>query len=284
MRNLENGLPLNYAVRAVNGVENSLRAAACSEVHRQPFHPKMKRVEAQKLIEAAQMRHTETGSFVLKVACPIDAIPSDDANLSGQQSLFKPSPPFVRRAILGMNEAVRSLVYGLETDSLEKLVEDSKKDGSSPLSANLCDGLAAFQDDDSRVNLDISITWSARLETPPEKFREKIKIQWDYFPRIKEVGSALRPTQTVKEQPFVGLIDELKGDLTENDLREGEVIISLLVEGESIKAKANLNAEQHKIAYKAYGEGKTYVKITGLLNPGNQPRKLTNITAFSLVG
>lgn len=46
MRHAEDGLPLSYAARAVKGVENAFRAAACSEVQRQAFHPKMNRAEA----------------------------------------------------------------------------------------------------------------------------------------------------------------------------------------------------------------------------------------------
>ena len=53
MRHMEDGLPLRYAARAMEGAEKSLRAAACSEVQRQPFHPKMKRTEAQMLGDAA---------------------------------------------------------------------------------------------------------------------------------------------------------------------------------------------------------------------------------------
>ena len=270
---------MNYAVQAFKGVENALRAAACSEVQRQPFHPKMNRGEAQKLIESAQMRHTESGSFVLKVACPIDAFPSE------QVDLFKPQPPFVRRAVLGMSEAIIDLVGALESDTLDSLVEKAKKDGASPLSSNLCEGLMAFQDDNSRANLDFSVAWSARLEPPPPKFKEKVPIQWDYFPRIEQVRLALRPAQVPKKQEFIGIVDELKGDLGPNEQREGEVILNLLVEGEpeAIKAKANLNVEQHKQAYLAYGQGKKYVRVTGLLNPGNQPRKLTEIESFSLV-
>ena len=279
MRHLENGLPLNYAVQAVKGVENVLRAAACSEVQRQAFHPKMKQTEAQKLVKAAQMRHTETGSFVLKVACPIDAFPSE------QVDLFKPQPPFVRRAVLGMSEAIIDLVGALESDTLDSLVEKAKKDGASPLSSNLCEGLVAFQDDDARANLDISVAWSARLESPPPIFCEKMRIQWDYFPRIEQVRAALRPAQVAKEQSFIGIVDELKGDLGPDEQREGEVILNLLVEGEAetVKAKADLSVDQHRLAHKAYGQGKTYVRITGLLNPGNQPRKLTEIKEFSLV-
>jgi hypothetical protein len=282
MRNLENGLPFHYAVQAVNGVENALRAAACSEVQKQPFHPKMKRSEAQKLVESAQMRHTETGSFVLKVACPLDAIQVEKS----QQDVLNfeaTSIPFVRRAIVGMNLAIIELVDALESDKLAELVEKTKKEGASPLSANLCESLMSFQDDTSKANLDFSVAWSARIELPAPRLREKVKIQWDYFSRIEQVATSLRPIQPPKEQPFIGLVDELKGDLGVGETREGEVVLSLLVDGESIKAKANLTAEQHKIAYQAYGKGKTYIKIAGLLNPGNQPRKLTDIKEFSLV-
>jgi hypothetical protein len=188
------GLPLNYAVQAFKGVENAIRAAACSEVQRQPFHPKMKRSEAQRLVEAAQMRHTESGSFILKVACPINAIPmaqSAQDEFGFDPSIPKPTP-FVRRAIIGMSDAIIELVGALEVDKLDTLVEKAKKEGASSLSANLCDALMAFQDDASKASLDFSVAWSARLEPPAPRFREKVKIQWDYFSRIEQVATALR--------------------------------------------------------------------------------------------
>ena len=276
MRNLEDGLPLSYAVRAIEGAEKSLRAAACSEVHRQAFHPKMKRTEAQKLVEAAQMRHTESGSFVLKIACPIDAIAGDDGPMF-------PRPPFVRRAMLGMSEAVRSLIGALEADTLDKLVEEASKDGVSPLSANLCEGLLAYQDEGLRANLDFSITWSSRLEAPPVLHRQKARIQWDYFPRIEQVRTALRPEQAPKEQAFIGIVDELKGDLGPGEQREGEVILALYVDDEVVKAKVDLGVDDHRVAHKAYGQGKTLVRIAGLLHPGNQPRRLTDVKGFAIL-
>lgn len=276
MRHMEDGLPLRYAARAMEGAEKSLRAAACSEVQRQPFHPKMKRTEAQMLADAAQMRHTESGSFVLKIACPVDAIPDD--------SPIRQQPPFVRRAILGMSEAVRSLIGALEADTLDKLVEEAKREGQSPLSANLCEGLMGFQDEDLRANLDFSISWSARIEAPPIQHRSKARIQWDYFSRIEQVRKALRPEQAPKEQSFIGTVDELRGDFGPDDPMEGEVVLDLLVDGESVKAKASLGSDHHKLAHRAYAAPKPYVKITGVLNPGNQPRKLTQVKDFVIVG
>lgn len=277
MRHAEDGLPLSYAARAVKGVENAFRAAACSEVHRQAFHPKMNRAEAQKMVQAAQMRHTEQGSFVLKVACPIDAIPSEDVDEEASKL------PFVRRAMLGMSDAIHRLINALEADTLDKLVEEAKQDGASPLSANLCEGLLAFQYEDLKANLDLSVAWSARLEQPTIGHLKKARIQWDYFPRIEQVRTALRPVQAAKEQEFVGTVTNLGGDFEPGEQMQGEVILNLLVDGESLEAKVNLSAEHHKLAYQAYAPPKPYVQVTGKLHPGNEPRKLTNISNFVIL-
>lgn len=275
-RQVQDGLPLSYAVRAIAGAEKMLRAAACSEVQRQAFHPKMKRTEAQKLVESAQMRHTESGSFVLKIACPIDAISADD------RPVF-PSAPFVRRALLGMSEGVRALIRALEADTLDKLVEEAKKEGASPLSANLCEGLLAYEDEDLRANIDFSVAWSSRLETPAALHREKVRVQWDYFPRIEQVRTALRTDQAPRAQTFIGIVDELKGDLGVGEQREGEVILALFVDEEIVKAKVILGVDHHRLAHQAYGQGKTYVRIAGLLHPGNQPRRLTDVRQFEIL-
>lgn len=276
MRHLEDGLPLSYAVRAFEGAEKALRAAACSEVQRQPFHPKLNRAEAQRLVEAAQMRHTERGSFVLKIACPVDAVPADEPELLDR-------PPFARRALLGMSGAVHGLVAALESDTLEQLIVHSTSAGGSALSANLCDALLAYRDDELRANLDFSIAWSARLDTPALEHQRRIRIQWDYFARIEQVRAALRPAAAPSERTFVGMVDELKGDLDSSEQREGEVILALLVDKEVVRAKAFLDVHHHRVAHQAYGQGKTYVKVTGLLHPGNMPRRLTQVRDFVIV-
>lgn len=274
-RRVEDGLPLGYAVRAMEGAEKALRAAACSEVQRQAFHPKMKRTEAQKMVEAAQLRHTESGSFVLKVACPIDAVLDEVSSQS--------RPPFVRRALIGMSDAVRRLVNALEMDTLDALVDEAKKDGQSPISSNLCEALVGFQDDELRSSMDFSVGWSSRLPGPPVEHCARVRIQWDYFPRIDQVRKALRPEPVPREQTFVGTVDELKGGFGPTEPMEGEVVLTLLVDGESVKAKANLSPEHHRLAHLAYASPKPAIQISGQLHPGNQPRRLSQIREFRIV-
>ena len=182
-----------------------------------------------------------------------------------------------------MSEAVHDLVRALEADTLADLVGTAQKEGASPLSANLCEGLLAFQDRDLKANLDFSVAWSPRLEPPPTLLREKVRIQWDYFPRIEQVRTALRPEQAPKAHSFVGTVDELKGDFGPDEPMEGEVFLDLLVDGESVKAKAYLVPEYHRLAHQAYASPKPYVKIVGLLHPGHQPRKLTSVTEFVIL-
>jgi len=275
LRQYEDSLPLNFASRAIKGVENALRASACSTILPQAFHPRMNRVEAQKLVDTAQLRHTESGSFVLKVACPLDAISGDEDP--------EPGPiPFVRRTIDGMFTAVDSLVTALETDTVEQLVDQAQSPEASPLSANLCDALMAFADDKFRTNLDFSVSWSPRLPVVSPR-RRSLGLRWDYFPRIEQIRTALRPAQRPEEDTFIAMVDELRGDLGRDEQREGEVILQLFLEGEPVRARAQLNVQQHALAHRAYGQGKTYLRVTALLHPGNQPRRLTNITAFDIV-
>jgi hypothetical protein len=56
-----------------------------------------------------------------------------------------------------------------------------------------------------------------------------------------------------------------------------------MANGESVKAKANLGVEHHRLAHEAYGKGRTYIKVTGLLQPGNQPRRLTGVKEFAIL-
>jgi hypothetical protein len=273
-RDSADGLPLSYAISAIEGTEKILRAAACSEVQRQPFHPKLNRVQAQQVVEAAQMRHTESGSFVLKVACPIDAVPDDGPLLA--------RPPFVRRALTGLKDAVFGLVGALEADQLDDFVAAAKPDGASPLSSNLCDGLVAFMNDDLRVNLDFSIDWSARIEAPTAE-RAKVRIQWDYFQRIERVRNALRSQSPAQAQTFIGTVTELRGSFGPEDPMQGEVILVLYVDEEIVKVKAHLSSEHHQVAHAAYKSPKPYVRISGRLHPGNQPRKLSDVTDFQIL-
>jgi hypothetical protein len=58
----------------------------------------------------------------------------------------------------------------------------------------------------------------------------------------------------------------------------------LLREGEIIKARVVLDQEQYAKAVAAHLDDRALVRIAGRLRPGRQPRTLTEVTSFMLIG
>src|SRR5439155_9539989 len=86
------GLPLLFANSMVTGAAHMLRAAACTVMKPQPHHPRLNRFEAQQIVEVARFRHTQPGSFVLKVSCPVHGLEVRAPALPEQTDA-----PFVRK-------------------------------------------------------------------------------------------------------------------------------------------------------------------------------------------
>jgi len=208
----ERSLPLAFAGSMVTGAQQLLMASACTVLKPQAHHPRLRRTEAQQFLEAARFRHTQPGSFVLNVSCPVQALDV--------------------QAPLLPNEA----------------------DASIPKPAN-----------EGRVSL--------------------VRIQHDYFPRIEEVRRALRSKQQHVEDVFPATVERLDGEMGPDGKRAGEVILRLLTaDGDDlVRARANLTAEQYRQADEAHMLDGAFVKVTGKLHPGRQPRQLSDITSFELL-
>lgn len=54
-------------------------------------------------------------------------------------------------------------------------------------------------------------------------------------------------------------------------------------DGEVVRAKAILDEEQYASADRAHMNAGYYVRVSGCLSPGRQPRTITNLTAFELI-
>ena len=86
------------------------------------------------------------------------------------------------------------------------------------------------------------------------------------------------------EDTFIGTVERLDGEMGEDGQRSGEVILSLLLpEGEQVRARTNLNAQDYTKADQAHMTEGTYVKVAGKLHPGRQPRQLTELRTFDLI-
>jgi hypothetical protein len=106
----------------------------------------------------------------------------------------------------------------------------------------------------------------------------------DYFGRIEEVRRKLRASEGHAKDTYIGTVERLNGEMGEDGKRAGEVILALLLqEGESVRARVALTAEQYADADRAHMAEGAYVQVSGKLQPGRQPRQLSEITRFELI-
>lgn len=197
----ERSLPLAFAGSIVAGAQQLLLASACTVLKPQAHHPRLSRTEAQQFLEAAKFRHTQPGSFVLNVSCAVQGLDVQAPLLPDEADA-----PFVRRATVTLQTALRELVTAIEADSLDVLVESTKKSASPVVSSNLCEALTRFEDSSLKNSVEIGITWAASIPRPANEGRvSTVRVQYDYFPRIEEVRRELRSKEQQFEDVFPGV-------------------------------------------------------------------------------
>lgn len=279
-RNEDSFIPLSYAVSAINGAKELFVSAACSVLKPQAHHPRMNRSEALELIEKSRFRHTEKGSFILKVSSPLKAV-DIQANLFSDDTM-----PFVRQTTLTINKGLNDLVMAIQADTLTSLVDEIKQGKNPYISSNLCKAITNFQEQHADFDLWVDFKFAGSLALPANlTIAKEIKIQKDYFSRIDDVRRELRNTeqQKKKEDVFMATVEHLAGEIGDDGLRSGEIILNLYQEDEIIKAKTILDSGQYKEADIAHMTSGAFIKIKGKLHPGNQPRNLTDVTLFELI-
>lgn len=238
----ERSLPLAFAGAMVTGAQQLLLASACTVLKPQAHHPRLSRTEAQQFLETAKFRHTQPGSFVLNVSCPVQGLDVQAPLLPDEADA-----PFVRRTTTTLRKALGELVTAIETDSLDAFVEDTKNGANPVVSSNLCEALTRFEDSSLKNSVEIGITWAAAIPKPANEGRVSIiRIQHDYFPRIEEVRRELRSKEQHLEDVFPATVERLDGEMGPDGKRAGEVILRLLTADgdELVRARAFARAAE----------------------------------------
>ncbi|CAN7685711.1 hypothetical protein [Caballeronia sp. LjRoot31] len=278
---VDDGLPLSFAASLLLGAEQILLASACTVLRPQTHHPRLHRAEATQLAGHARFGHTERGSFVVRVSCPVDAMETPS-----MPDLAHANDSFVRMTMLTARNGVRQLVRAIEEDGLSRFVDSQKAAASPVVSSNLCEALTRLHNDDVRNNIDMSFRWATTVALPQDATPgENIRIRSDYFGRIDDVRRELRAVERDRDDVFIGTVEHLNGEFDIEGNRAGEVVVALLLrEGEIIKARVVLDQEQYARAVTAHLDDRTLVRIAGRLRPGRQPRTMTDVTSFILIG
>lgn len=270
-------LPLSFASILVQSTEKLLKAAACTVLRPRIHHPRLALNEANQLVNQARFRQTEQGSYLLKIACPLYAMET--------QGSFGFDAPFVRQVTLTLNQALSTLTAAIESDTVTRLVDDLKTDDAPLLSSNLCEAVYSMHDDLVNNSLDFAFDWSALRATPSWVNQRAIRIQRDYFSRIEEIRRELRSLELAHAETFIGTVEKLEGEMGADGRRSGSVVLALLLpeEGETVRARTVLSPEDYQKADAAHMTNGAYIRVTGRLMPGRQPRHLTGIHVFDML-
>lgn len=146
----DSSLPLSFAATLIQNTEKLLKAAACAVLRPRIHHPGLSLLEANQLVEKARFQHTENGSFILKVACPVNSM-----EIQGNLDIDEFDSPFVRQVTLALQSSLFKLISAIEADTLDGLVSDLKSQSAPLISSNLCEALSAMHDEVVENSLDV---------------------------------------------------------------------------------------------------------------------------------
>lgn len=264
-------VPLLEGLNLLEGIRKGLAAIACSIVSPQAFHPRLHRTEAELFLKGCKLGQTARGSFVAQVLCPIEPLPFEDAQLQ----LFNGSESFGRMVTSQYIGVLRDLVFAIDGNQLEKLVEPG-----SCLSANFCESLVEMQASGASSTLTVDVVWNKNIPLP-KGVPGSVKIKKRHFDGIQRVGVSLRKPQIeLSKQIFGGYVDQLKGEPNSEGRMSGETILAVLSSDEgSFRARVSLTPDDYMKACDAHKNSQLIV-IRGVLKRGTRLNEIADYDMF----
>jgi hypothetical protein len=267
-------LPLDHGISLLTGARKALLAAACTEKKPQTYYPRMSLAEAEQFIQQCRLGQTERGSFIVTVACPLDAVP--DAETLIDQT------PFTRRVTTLLMRSLHRLAWALDADELEPLLKPVE--GEPLLSANLCDGLLDMTPEGEASVLTVSANWARTLPPPAAvPIPGKVKLRQETFGRIEVLAAKLRPAHAPQRQTFFGFVDTLNGRANADGQMEGQVILRLVdPASDTVRARTELNVQDYHTAWLAHGPNLPF-SVQGILHRSGKIYRLDEVADFKLL-
>ncbi len=267
-------LSLDYAASLVTGLRQSVLSAAHTAAMPRPSHPRLNRADALALIKSARFNQSERSSYTVSVTLPLRS-PEDDALLFNGE-------PFARQASKVLMLSLDRLYTDIEADAADRALEDVA--GQPVISANLCDSLLKMEPDDvAHSVLRLGVKWAATRPAPEMAgVRTVVQFRRDHFEKIADLYAKLLPAPDLKPKVYIGTVEGLFGEIGLTGRREGDVELSLFVDGTGVRTRAFLEADQHQLADGAYMSGAT-VRVVGILDRRPRVSRLTDATRFGVV-
>lgn len=277
-----NSLSFQEALESIEATKQMILSAGSSVVNPVLYHKRLARVEAVDLLKKTRFRHTAEGSFILKISCPVELEAAPSATLFGEEDYSK---PISRKAFEIINEGSFKLLTSVEQDSFDELYIEQLEANKPVISYNLCDSLVSLFDDERELPFELQFNWSRaylhKLVTP--QMPSIVRFPYSFKSKLSELKNYFRPESIETLDTFFGTVESLNGSEGEDNRRSGEVVLGLIIDGEIVNARVNLNADLYDVAYRAHGLGGGLIKVKARLLPGKRIRTLNEVESFDLV-
>ncbi len=263
-------LALLDAVALFDGVRKSILSAAHSVMRPIQFHPRLSRRDADQLLRACRFEQTERGSFVAAISCPLRAV-------DAPQEVLGHMTPFARAATRYLKDSLDWLADSIHADNPARVLDEQPN--RPVISANLCDALLRLRPETEGALVECSISWAPSMPVENGEIGARtVRFQPDDFEVIEDVYLRLTPQRDPERDLFVATVDELRGNLNDDNQREGDVVLSLYSRefDELVKARVELTPEWYQIADAAHMDGR-YLLVRGLLRRGRRVSRLTHV-------
>ena len=261
------------SIDLLHGAKQALLSAACTAIRPAAHHPRMALTEAEAFINSSRLNHTEHGSFVVSITCPLPPI---------QQTLFaEQGMPFARKATTILMQSADKLVRAIEGDQLDGVMCQKPNDGPV-ISANFCEALLTMQPEGNDA-LRIATSWAPTLPLAEGiAIPRLVRIRKDYLPTIQEIRDHLRPAREVQPITMVGNVKTLNGVPGDDGRQQGEVVLIILHDDEPLRLRVELDADHYAVAIQAH-EKNIPVHVEGTLKFGKRCHYIQDIQSFSKV-
>jgi hypothetical protein len=263
-------LPLEHAVRLINGTRKLLLSAAHSALVPLAYHPRLSRSEAEEFVNRCRLGQTDRGSFVVNVACPLDE----------QLTFSESEEPFGRRVTSLLLDALDTLARAADEGVKDDLIDPARRRG---VSANLCESLLMLRPSGDRASLSVSATWS-RTRLPSSRIKDRrVELRQEAFSVAEALAPRLRTISKPRSSRFFGFVGALVGQPTQTDPRpSGEVRFRLFDQDEELPARADLAADEYAVAGAAHLAG-DLVSFRGILHRLPRLNRIEQVAQFERI-
>lgn len=277
-----NSISFEEAFEAITATRQMILSAASSIVNPTIYHPKLNRTEPQELIKKTKFRHTQEGSFIIKVAIPFESIirPANVLPLFLDQS----EKPMGRQTVELISLASKEIIETIDSNTIPQLYKQQLESNRPFISYNFCDSLLKIFDEERELPFELIFNWSraSLLSITKPTVPGRITFPFSYKGKMEELKGYFAPKVKELTDTFYGTVEALNGEIGLQGFRSGEVVFALLIETEIVRARANLTSEQYQIAIRAHERVGAYIMIKAKLHRQVRGGVLDDIVDFKL--